>query len=99
MKIDILSDLHLDFYFKPHLTTQENVVSFFEPILTQNNTRKIGDVLVIAGDIGHYNSQNIEVLKIIQKKFYKYIICVLGNHDYYLVNSDARYSFENNSFK
>ena len=44
MKIDILSDLHLDFYFKPHLTTQENVVSFFEPIFTQNNTRKIGDV-------------------------------------------------------
>ena len=31
MKIDILSDLHLDFYFKPHLTTEENVVSFFEP--------------------------------------------------------------------
>lgn len=42
MKIDILSDLHLDFYFKPHLTTQENIVSFFEPIFTQNNTRKIG---------------------------------------------------------
>ena len=37
MKIDTLSDLHLDFYFKPHLTTQENVVSFFEPIFTQNN--------------------------------------------------------------
>ena len=55
MKIDILSDLHLDFYFKPHLTTQENVVSFFEPIFTQNNTRKIGDILIIAGDIGHYN--------------------------------------------
>lgn len=31
MKIDILSDLDLDFYFKPHLTTEENVVSFFEP--------------------------------------------------------------------
>ncbi|MDN5067943.1 hypothetical protein [Aliarcobacter butzleri] len=31
MKIDILSDLHLDFYFKPHLTIEENVVSFFEP--------------------------------------------------------------------
>ena len=23
MKIDILSDLHLDFYFKPHLTIEE----------------------------------------------------------------------------
>ena len=38
MKIDTLSDLHLDFYFKPHLTTQENVVSFFEPIFTELST-------------------------------------------------------------
>ncbi|MGE3301320.1 MAG: metallophosphoesterase, partial [Arcobacter sp.] len=98
MIVDILSDLHLDFYFKPHLTTLENVSSFFEPIFTNNGTRTIGDVLIIAGDIGHYNAQNIEVLKIFQKKFYKHIICVLGNHDYYLVNGEARYSFENNSF-
>jgi hypothetical protein len=38
MKIDILSDLDLDFYFKPHLTTEENVVSFFEPIFTELST-------------------------------------------------------------
>lgn len=99
MIVDILSDLHLDFYFKPHLTTLENVSSFFEPIFTNNTARTIGDVLIIARDIGHYNAQNIEVLKILQKKFYKHIICVLGNHDYYLVNGEARYSFENNSFK
>lgn len=98
MIVDILSDLHLDFYFKLHLTRAENVSSFFEPIFTNNGTRTIGDVLIIAGDIGHYNAQNIEVLKIFQKKFYKHIICVLGNHDYYLVNGEARYSFENNSF-
>ncbi len=98
MIVDILSDLHLDFYFKPHLTTPENVSSFFEPIFTNKGTRTIGDVLIIAGDIGHYNAQNIEVLKILQKKFYKHIVCVLGNHDYYLVNGEARYSFENNSF-
>lgn len=99
MIVDILSDLHLDFYFKPHFTTLENVTSFFNPIFTNNSTRTIGDVLIIAGDIGHYNTQNIEVLKILQKKFYKYIICILGNHDYYLVNGEARYTFENNSFK
>jgi DNA repair exonuclease SbcCD nuclease subunit len=99
MTIDILSDLHLDFYFKPHLTTSENVASFFRPILTNNDTREIGDILIIAGDIGHYNEQNIEVLKIFQKEFYKHIICVLGNHDYYLVDSEAKYTFENDSFK
>lgn len=99
MTIDILSDLHLDFYFKPHLTTGENVASFFRPILTDNDTKKIGDVLIIAGDIGHYNEQNIEVLKIFLKEFYKHIICVLGNHDYYLVDGEAKYTFENDSFK
>jgi len=96
MKVDILSDLHLDFYFKPHLTTAENVASFFELIFTDHKTRKIGDVLIIAGDIGHYNKQNIEVLKTLQKEFYKHIICVLGNHDYYLIGSESKYTFENN---
>jgi len=97
MIVDVLSDLHLDFYFKPQLTTNANanIVSFFRPILTDNDTREIGDVLIIAGDIGHYNEQNIEVLKTIQKEFYKHVICVLGNHDYYLVNSEAKYTFEN----
>ena len=99
MKIDILSDLHLDFYFKPHLTTSENIISLFREIFTDNETRAIGDVLIIAGDIGHYNEQNIKILKIFQKEFYKHIVCVLGNHDYYLVNSEAQYTFENDSFK
>jgi len=98
MKIDILSDLHLDFYFKLDLISRENVVSFFEPVFTDNQTREIGNVLIIAGDIGHYNEQNIEVLKIFQKEFYKYIICVLGNHDYYLIDSEAKYTFDNDSF-
>ena len=99
MKVDILSDLHLDFYYKPHLTISESIASFFKLVFTDDETRKVGDVLIIAGDIGHYNEQNIEVLKIFQKKFYKHIICVLGNHDYYLVDNEAKYTFENNSFK
>ena len=99
MKIDILSDLHLDFYFKPHLSTDENVESFFRQIFTDNEARDIGDILIIAGDIGHHNEQNIHILKILQQKFYKHIVCVLGNHDYYLVNREAQYTFENDSFK
>ncbi len=58
MTIDILSDLHLDFYFKPHLTTSENITSFFRPIFIDNDTREIGDVLIIACDIVQYNEQN-----------------------------------------
>ena len=99
MRIDILSDLHLDFYFKPQLSAPENVTSFFKQVFTDDATREIGDVLIIAGDIGHFNEQNIEVLKILQQEFYKHIICVLGNHDYYLVDRESKYTFNDDSFK
>ncbi len=99
MKIDILSDLHLDFYFKSNFNTRDNVISFFQQIFTNKGTRTIGDVLIVAGDLGHNNNQNIEIIKILQEEFYKHIICVLGNHDYYLINSEANYIFNRNSFK
>ena len=96
MKIDILSDLHLDFYFNPTVDiTTKNVKSFFDSIFTKDDDV---DTLIIAGDIGHYNYQNIEVLKIIKKEYYKNIICVLGNHDYYLLNDAIKKQYDNNSF-
>jgi len=99
MIIDILSDLHLDFYFKSSLIDHGHVISFFEPILTDKGTRQIGDILIVAGDLGHYNTQNLTVLKILQSEFYDHIICVLGNHDYYLVSYEERYSFKDKSVK
>jgi len=97
MKIDILSDLHLDFYFNPTVDiTTKNVKSFFDSIFTKDDDV---DTLIIAGDIGHYNYQNIEVLKIIKKEYYKNIICVLGNHDYFLVNRIAEDDYSCDAFK
>ena len=87
LKVDILSDLHIDFYFNPTVAvTTKNVKSLFDDIFKGSSS----DILIIAGDIGHHNQQNIEVLKILQQEYYKYIICVLGNHDYYLITSGAR---------
>lgn len=98
MQIDILSDLHLDFYLSPkNKTNEDDIFDLFNPIFCRQN-RTLGDVLVIAGDIGHYNEQNIDALKLIQKIFYKYIICVLGNHDYYIIDEDASNKFQSNSF-
>ena len=77
MKIDILSDLHFDNYFYGKYT-KDDVIKFYSQIIDFNNC---GDVLVIAGDLGHNNHQNIKILKIL-KEFYKNIVCVLGNHDY-----------------
>jgi len=95
MTIDILSDIHLDFYFKSDMIEEEDVESLFSHIFTMKYTTSPADILIIAGDIGHDNQQNILVLKIIQKLFkYKHIICVLGNHDYYLVDSSSRCNYE-----
>jgi len=98
MTIDILSDLHLDFYFPANKTPDIDAVkSIFDPIFC-NNKRKAGDVLIIAGDIGHYNHQNIQILQILQAEYYQHIICVLGNHDYYLVDYKSIDKYHNNAF-
>ena len=95
MKIDYLSDLHIDFYFsRKEPITNDKMKKLFEPIITKNG-RIIGDVLIIAGDIGHYNYQNINVLKYLKENYYKHIICVLGNHDYYLLGKEVKSQFKN----
>jgi DNA repair exonuclease SbcCD nuclease subunit len=84
MKIDILSDLHIDFYFRGK-PTEDSVRKLYGNILGG------GDMLVVAGDLGHDNRQNIRTLKVVREVFgYRHILCVLGNHDYYLVDHAGR---------
>ena len=98
MTIDILSDIHLDFYFKSPMVKDEEVKNLFSHIFTIKHTATPADVLIIAGDIGHDNQQNINVLKRIKKLFkYQHILCVLGNHDYYLVDSFSKRYYKNKS--
>ncbi len=99
MKVDILSDPHIDIYFNPKMSLKKDTVkSIFDSIILSNGTREVGEVLIIAGDIGHYNTQNIELLKIFKSEYYKYIICVLGNHDYYLIDEKIKEQYSSNSF-
>jgi len=93
MTVDILSDLHIDFYFRSSSHTDRELIEEFYSDIFPENT---GDALIVAGDIGHYNDQNINILKIIKEIFdYKNIICVLGNHDYYLTSGQSRYDYAN----
>ena len=100
MKIAILSDLHIDFYFdqKLKIIDEDAVASLYDQIFLSNGTREPATVLIIAGDIGHYNHQNIQLLKILQKLYYKHIICVLGNHDYFLLDESIQKEYDYNSF-
>lgn len=76
MKIRIISDLHLEYNDFPKLL---NEFLKLEPV----------DVLVLAGDIVDF--PNIELFKTFIEtgcKEYKYVIYVLGNHEYYENNDD-----------
>lgn len=92
LTISILSDLHLDFYFKSFKQTKEDVKKFFDPIFTPS------DVLIIAGDLGHYNTENAKIIEFLRELYFKHIVCVLGNHDYYLVNRIAMDDYDMNSY-
>ena len=95
MKISILSDLHLDFYFHGSKRVKDvNIKRVFDSYLSYDEEF---EVLVIAGDISHYVSQVVILERIAKLYNYKRIFCVLGNHDLYLISSSARYKYENNS--
>lgn len=95
LQISILSDLHLDSYFGVSIAppTEAEVRGVFDPIFQTS-----ADVLVIAGDLGHYNHQIRQILKWLRRLYFKHIVCVLGNHDYYLSNRIMMDDFDENSF-
>lgn len=97
MKIDIISDLHADFYVRMHKGLKEkNVLKFIENMYEENH--ECGEVLMVAGDISHYNTLTKRVLELLlEVKGYKKIFFVLGNHDYYLISNNAKHRYRNNS--
>ena len=95
MIIDYISDLHIDFWLGRKLTEEEFIGSYiYEDIFKKAN----GEILIIAGDLGHYNEQNVIFLNLLLEFCkYKHIFFVLGNHDYYLFNEEWS-RFKGNSF-
>lgn len=97
MKFDVTSDIHIDFWVdaKNGLAKQANqITQLIESSLLPNTP---SNTLVIAGDIGHYNHQNVILFEILLK-YYKNIIWVFGNHDLYQVSNKAAKKFNRNSF-
>lgn len=92
MKFDYASDIHLDFWVKvdANLDKMEKVIHEFAQKLIP---REPSDILIIAGDIGHYELQNHMLLTYL-KETYKTIFYVFGNHDYYLVSNRMKKKFK-----
>lgn len=93
MKISVLSDIHIDFYTNPNKNKIQGQLE--RSLYGLLDDSEDVEVLIIAGDISHYNHQ-IKLLKVIAERWnYKKIFCVLGNHDFYLVSQSQKKKYEN----
>lgn len=98
LSVSILSDLHFDSHFPSSDMSEAMVRKLFDPIFTPDRMEP-ADVLIIAGDLGHDNQQSYSIIKMLHEIYFKHIICVLGNHDYYMINQNISARYEHDSFK
>jgi hypothetical protein len=94
-KIDVVSDLHVDFWIdmtynpKKQERMMRKLISFILPDVPSKT-------LVIAGDTGHCNQQNETFIKML-KETYDDICIVFGNHDLYMITPKIRKKYKGNS--
>ncbi len=96
MKISVLSDLHLDFYINDDdvLKNGTHLKSELDKYLDPDPDV---EVLIVAGDISHYNHQTKILEQIAEDYCYQRVFAVLGNHDLYLISSNQKKKYKNNS--
>ncbi|WP_457561178.1 metallophosphoesterase family protein [Caminibacter sp.] len=90
MKIGFKSDIHLDFWVGSE-ASKSDIEKFVLEVLKP----KKADVLILAGDIGHYNFQNAYLIEILSR--YSKVFVTYGNHDLYLIEAEReRFKFSFN---
>lgn len=98
MKVSYISDLHLDFHVhfnKNQVKFEKNTREFINKLIQTDEGDK--EVLVIAGDLSHYNKQSLWALQEFSKA-YELVLMVFGNHDYYLISNNQSNKYKNNSY-
>jgi predicted phosphodiesterase len=95
MKIGYISDIHLDFYAA---NNPGKIERFAKSLIPEEVGKDYYDILVVAGDIGHYNTDNMVLLNYL-KQFTKNLICTTGNHDYYIVSRNQRVYYRNSDHR
>lgn len=68
MNIDYISDLHLDFYVEPE-GNQENYTAKTRAFLQKLLPNVPAEVLVITGDLSHFNQQSYDTLQFFSECF------------------------------
>lgn len=82
MQLDFISDLHSESWLK-HL--QIPVAEWVKRLLPNSPS----SILCIAGDLGHRNKLIVDVLTEF-RRYYKHVVLVLGNHDFFINHPDNR---------
>lgn len=96
MNIHITSDTHLDFWIDPKFTEKKQI-RLINELIKNTIPEESADIILIAGDIGHYNWQNELYFKEL-RKHYSHVLWVYGNHDLYMVSHKVKKMFDNNSW-
>ncbi|MDT0700351.1 metallophosphoesterase family protein [Staphylococcus chromogenes] len=98
MDISYINDLHIDNWVMNNKSYEKHKKSVKEFIkrLIENSYIYDKDVIIIAGDISHYNHVTYWVLEEFSEQFKK-VFFVNGNHDYYMITRNQRSKYRNNS--
>jgi predicted phosphodiesterase len=96
MFIDITSDVHVDFWVN-NLLPKNKQIKLLATLIEKLLPPEPSETLIIAGDIGHYNKQDVLFFEIL-KNYYKKIIWTHGNHDLYMVSHNIQQKYHYNSF-
>ena len=88
MKFAILGDTHFDFWLNTNFKEKHFHLKFRKLLESTQ-----ADVLLLPGDIGHYNFQNLKCLEYMRQYFDR-IVVTFGNHDYYLITNSMREKYQ-----
>lgn len=88
MKFAILGDTHFDFWLLTNFKEKHFHLQFRKLLESAE-----AEVLLIPGDIGHYNAQNLQCLQYMRQYFDR-IVVTFGNHDYYLITNSVREKYK-----
>jgi Icc-related predicted phosphoesterase len=88
MNIAYTSDLHADFYNVNISAPQKTRKMIDEKLLKGEQP----DILILAGDISHYNSQIVDICTHLNSLGIKVLI-TSGNHEFYNVSNSQRYKY------
>lgn len=100
LKVACINDLHLDHWvpYNPSCEKYEKLVrKFVKGLVLTTEGVPSESLLIIAGDLSHYNRVSAWVIDELAKHF-EHVVFVTGNHDYYLVSGEQRKKYKKDSW-